>query len=183
MIPTKEMMDRFYIRTTKHIELVQKYIDIIVLSDSERYKPLIPFREVHDLSKYQEPELTPYIFLTWKYYCLDNEREFKSFKGLDKDIQEATFHHVKNNSHHPEYHDLDSTLQSINPKDRDKPPDKMVDGTEMSYINVAEMVADWMAMAEEKGTDPKEWAKMNVNKRWKFKDYQVSHIYELLKLY
>jgi len=50
-------------------------------------------------------------------------------------------------------------------------------------LKMSEKVADWMAMAEEKGTDPKDWAKMNVNKRWRFASYQVSHIYELLELY
>jgi len=50
-------------------------------------------------------------------------------------------------------------------------------------LKMSEKVADWMAMAEEKGTDPKDWAKMNVNKRWRFSSHQVSHIYELLELY
>ena len=41
--------------------------------------------------------------------------------------------------------------------------------------------ADWMAMSEEKGTDPNDWAKNNINVRWKFTDEQEDMIYALIK--
>jgi hypothetical protein len=42
------------------------------------------------------------------------------------------------------------------------------------------MCADWMAMAEEKGTNPLTWAEKNVNIRWKFTEGQTKKIYEIL---
>jgi hypothetical protein len=87
---------------------------------------------------------------------------------------------VKTNAHHPESWDNDSTFESINNKDRDKPPKKMVDATSMPLTYVASMIADHLAMSEEKRTDPYLWEKQNVNKRWKFNKDQVELIYDLL---
>lgn len=44
----------------------------------------------------------------------------------------------------------------------------MIDGTKMWEVDIAEMIADWLAMSEEKNSDPYEWAKKNINVRWKF---------------
>ncbi len=38
-----------------------------------------------------------------------------------------------------------------------------------------------MAMSEEKGGTPKNWADKNVNVRWKFTDKQKDLIYELIE--
>jgi hypothetical protein len=95
-------------------------------------------------------------------------------------MQAATFHHCKTNMHHPEFWDMNATEKSINPNDRDKAPDEMVDGTKMMLNSVASMVADWCAMSEEKKTCPYDWAKQNVNKRWRFDPEQVKLIYDLL---
>ena len=51
----------------------------------------------------------------------------------------------------------------------------------MPELDVAEMVADWLGMSEEKNSDPKDWAKKNVNVRWKFAPKQVKLINELVK--
>jgi hypothetical protein len=60
----------------------------------------------------------------------------------------------------------------------------MVDATRMPLTYIALMVADWCAMSDEKSTDPYEWAKNNINVRWKFTKEQEALIYELLnKLY
>jgi hypothetical protein len=174
------MLDFFYTRTRKHIDLVNKYMQQIYKLDPKKYK-LLPVREMfHDQSKYQEPEFTPYISLTWNYHCKDLKIPFKMSQNLKDQIQEATYHHVKNNRHHPEFHDTTTTLDSINPKDRDKPPEKIVDASAMSDTDVAEMIADWLAMSNEKGTDPIEWAKTNINKRWKFTKEQEDLIYDLI---
>jgi hypothetical protein len=53
----------------------------------------------------------------------------------------------------------------------------------MPNMDIAEMAADWMAMSEEKGTEPKDWADKNVNVRWNFTPKQVDLIYELLELF
>ena len=94
-------------------------------------------------------------------------------------MHEATYHHVKHNKHHPEYWDNTTTLESINPKDRDKKPEKPVDATKMPLNYVAVMVADWLAMSEEKKTSVKDWISNNVNKRWIFTPKQVELINKL----
>lgn len=178
----REMIHYFNRRTNFHLGLVSKYIDLI----SEEFSELKLLRDrirTHDLSKFEEPELTPYILLTWKYYCKDNNIPFNLSDETEEAIREATYHHIKNNRHHPEYHDNTTTIECINPKNRDKPSEKMVDGTKMSNHDIAEMVADWMAMSEERGGHPKDWADMNVNKRWKFTNKQKDLIYEIIKTF
>ena len=169
-------------RTNYHISLVNKYLDkILELHDSRiDTTTLEKEQEIHDQSKFEEPEYTPYIELTWNYHLKDLGKKIKSSEEELKQIQQATFYHVKNNKHHPESWDEKSTIESINNKDRDKPPEQMVDATKMPLENIACMVADWCAMSEEKGTDPYEWCKNNINKRWKFKDKQIEFIYNLL---
>lgn len=178
-----QMIDHFYKRTKNHIDLVKKYIDKIYLSNPTKYKELLDRKEIHDQSKYKDPELEPYIFITWKYKC---EKEGKSFE-IPQKIQDlnhqATFYHIKNNRHHPEFHDPNVTDKNLNKKDRDEVPQKITDGTNMSDIDIAEMVADWMAVSEERNSNPVEWANKNINTRWKFSDNQINQIYKLLKLF
>ena len=68
----QKMIDYFYKRTDAHIKRVRKYMDLIYDSDPKRYYLLPPRKALHDLSKYKKPELIPYIYLTWKYYCKDH---------------------------------------------------------------------------------------------------------------
>ena len=180
MQPTQEMLDFYYTRTRKHISLVEKYIEKIYNLNRTKFPHLLVRQIYHDQSKYQEPEFTPYVFLTWRYHCKDINIPFESNKELDKQIQEATYHHVKNNRHHPEFHDTDTNLNSINPKDRDKPPKEIVSGEKMSNTDIAEMVADWCGMSEERGGHPKDWAKSNINIRWKFTPEQEKLIYDII---
>lgn len=180
MKPTQEMLDFYYTRTRKHIQLVEKYIEKIYLKFPEKFPTLLVRQIFHDQSKFQEPEFTPYIIMTWNYHCKDEKIPFNIPEDMQKQIQEATYHHCKNNRHHPEFHDTETILNSINPKDRDKPPEKMVDGTKMSPTDIAEMVSDWCGMSEERGGHPKDWAKKNINVRWKFTPEQEKLIYDLI---
>lgn len=179
----KKIINYFYERTKKHIDRVNKYIDKIYLSNPTKYKELLKRKDTHDLSKYQNPEYEPYVLLTWKYKCKDENKKFNLPKEIENQIHQATFHHIKNNRHHPEYHDPNTTNDSLNQNDRDEVPEKIVNAINMSNIDIAEMVADWLAMSEEKGTNPYDWAEKNINKRWKFTDSQINQIYKLLKLY
>jgi len=180
MQPTKEQLDFYYTRTRNHVSLVEKYIEKIYNLYRTKY-PTLPVRQMfHDQSKYQEPEFTPYVFLTWKYHCKDLNIPFETTKELEKEIREATYHHCKNNRHHPEFHDTTTSIDSINSKDRDKPPEKLIDATKMWDVDIAEMVADWCAMSEERGNTPQEWAKMNIGTRWKFTQDQEKLIYNLI---
>lgn len=175
----KRMRDWFHDRTARHIELVKKYCVRIFEYDEDRFDGLVERGEEHDESKYEDPEVDPYILISWQYKCRDDGIDWDPPEGMEGDMSMATEHHVKNNPHHPEFH-CDKEVDLVNREDRDKPPSEMIDATGMPELDIAEMVADWMAMSEEKGTDPTDWAKKNINKRWKFDDDQEDLIYELI---
>ena len=177
---TQDMEDWFVKRTNMHISLVQKWCKIIENYDSEKFGGLIERGNVHDESKLVEPERIPYIYVTWNYKCKEDGKKFNPPKDIDDMMNNATFHHVKNNAHHPESH-TEQTKDILNRKDRDKPPKEMVDATKMKDLDIGEMVADWMAMSNEKKTSPKDWADKNVNIRWKFTDAQKKLIYNLIE--
>ena len=172
------MQKHFVDRTKKHIDLVQKYCKKIV-EVWEGFDELIERGEEHDAIKFEEPELEPYIWLTWRYKCEDDDVECNLPEGMEDEIDKATEHHILNNAHHPEYHQ-DTETGLINKEDRDKPPEKMIDATKMTDLDIGEMVSDWCAMSEERGNTPKEWADKNVNVRWGFSEDQEELIYELL---
>lgn len=176
-----EMKDWFYKRTDKHIKLVQKYCKKLADYD-DKYSELIGRGKIHDQSKYKDPEVEPYIYVTWDYKCKDDGVDFKRPEGMDDKMDEATEHHINNcsNAHHPECHS--DKKGKINRENRDKAPDEMIDATKMKDIDVAEMCADWVSMAQEKGNTAKSWAEKNVNIRWKFTDEQENLIYELIKV-
>jgi len=179
--PTNEMVKHFTRRTCEHISLVQKYLQKIMDLNDPRLDNIILKQEMtHDQSKFQEPEMGPYLWVNWSYHQKDLNKKFDPPQEIKSQMQAATFHHVKTNLHHAEAWDKNATEESINPKDRYKVPDKMVDATNMPLTYVASMVADWLAMSEEKKTCPYEWAEKNINRRWKFSDEQVKLIYDLL---
>ena len=174
----QEMKDWFEKRTNRHIKLVQKYCKKIADYD-DKFKELIERGKIHDQSKFKDPEIEPYIYISWDYKCKDDGVDFKVPDGMDDKMNGATEHHVNNNKHHPEYHS--ETTGKINRKDRDEPLEEIIDATKMSDLDIGEMCADWFAMSEEKGTNPKSWADKNVNVRWKFDEDQEKLIYELIK--
>ena len=176
----KEMEDWYRTRTQKHIYLVGKYCKKVA-EEFEEFEELRERLKVHDDSKFEEPEQSPYVFITWKYKCEDSGRDFDECKppeDIDDLMHEATTHHITKNSHHPEFH---APNFSLNKDDRDGIPDEMVDATSMPRLDVAEMVCDWMSVSEERGNTPKSWADMNVNKRWKFTKEQSDLIYEIIE--
>lgn len=167
---TKEMRDWFKERTNRHIQLVQKYCKKLSDNDSE-FHGLIERGKVHDQSKFEDPEMEPYVFISWQYKCKDDGKEFEVPEKIKNEMNAATNHHVVSNRHHPEFFNS-KKVDLINREDRDKPPKEMVDATGMEDLDIGEMVCDWLAMSEEKETSPKDWADKNVNKRWKFADEQ-----------
>lgn len=177
-----DMKQHFENRTNYHISLVNKYIDKIIALHDMRIdeQKLRKEKETHDETKFQEPEYEPYLHINWKYHMKDQGVDYSPGDKIEKKMQEATFHHVKSNHHHPEAWDSTATVESINGKDRDQPPTQMVDATKMPITSTALMVADWCAMSEERGNSPADWAKMNINKRWKFNPEQEKFIYDLI---
>lgn len=181
---TDEMIDWFNQRTKNHIDLVQKYGNLILSNnyllpdiDWKLFKKDI---ELHDQSKLIEPERTPYIYISWDYHCKDLNIPFTIPNDMIESTNKATNVHVCSNLHHPEYWMKNKTLDVINRTDRDQPNDFMIDCTSMPLTYIASMCADWMAMSEEKGNSPQEWADKNVNIRWGFNKIQTDFIYKVL---
>jgi hypothetical protein len=178
--PTQEMKDWFAERTNRHISLVQKWAKKLEDYNPKRFKGIIEQCKYHDASKFEEPEYTPYLYVSWKYRCKDLGKDFNISKDIEDQMHEATLHHVKVNSHHPEYFDKES---EINKEDRDKKPEKIVDATEMDDMNIFEMLCDWQAMGEEKNNTIREWADKNCNVRWKFTPEQTELIYDIIEIF
>jgi hypothetical protein len=155
--------EQFFVdRTNKHIQLVQDAAAKIVEAYPE-FDELLKQVEVHDVSKLEEPERTPYIEITWRHKLENEKGEYDPYNGkgyqtpgqLEKEEENAaTIHHITTNSHHPEYHLEDKEDANINKDDRDK-SDKVVDASLMPDTDVAEMVADWVAMGKELGPNKK----------------------------
>lgn len=167
----------FYERTDYHIELVQAAVEKIVRAYPE-LSQLFVKAGVHDASKYEEPERTPYIELTWL------KKQGERAKGEIQDqITQATLHHVLNNSHHPEYHLENKTEANISSSDRDK-SDRCVDASKMDYLSLAEMVADWVAMSQELKTNTaRQWYDNVRNVRWSFSSRQENFIDSMLAVF
>jgi transketolase len=160
------MINYYQIRTIKHINRVKKWANKIVQQHPE-LKDLLIQIQTHDQSKFEQPELDPYIWLTWKYKCQDENVEFNIPERIKKLIKNAVTHHLQSNKHHPEYFASD-------------PTEKPVNAEHMDDISIAEMIADWFAMSEEKKNNPKEWADKNIGTRWNFTDHQKKLIYKLI---
>ena len=165
-----DKMEKWFEKRTKmHIDLVQKYAKIIEEQFPSKMSGLTDQASKHDASKYDSPEYEPYLYVSWKHKCKDNGVDFNVPNDIEKEMDEATGHHIKNNRHHPEFH-----------SDKDISSGKKVNATKMTDVDVGEMVSDWLAMSEEKGTDPKEWADKNVNVKWEFSKDQEELIYEII---
>ena len=176
---TNEMIEYFYERTNRHIDLVKKYGRLINELGIEGLEDIVEVCNKHDASKFEQPERDDYIFISWDYKCKDDGTEFDLPQEIKDNMNRASEHHVKNNAHHPEYYCKQEDVK-FDRHDRDK-LEKIVDATKMPEISLAEMVADWCAMSEELGKNtPKEWADNNVNIRWNFNDSQVKFIYDLI---
>jgi len=182
-VSDKEKQDYFVERTNKHIELVQV---------APEFKELLKNVEDHDASKFEEPEKTPYINITWRHKLEKEDNNFDPYNGkgyqtpskLEKeDENEATLHHIKNNDHHPEYWLEDKTKVNLSFTNRDDSIE-CIDASRMPDISIAEMVADWQAMAEELQTNTaREWFDKVKDVRWHFSEHQEELIDRLLKVF
>lgn len=162
--PTKEMKDFFKKRTQDHIHSVVKYMKLLKgfgkgLSTAELSKRA----KVHDKDKYSDQDLIlPYIWVT-EYHRVNNDKEGSVSDELQEQYDlanKATGKHVEKNLHHPEAH---SSIE------------------DMSDLDLAEMVCDWAAMAEELGQgSPRGWADDNVGSKWKFSEEQEKFIYDVI---
>ncbi len=176
--PTEAMVRHFEERTRRHISAVQDYC--VRLEEQGPELDGLAMRSLsHDASKFAAPEYIPYVWLTWRYKCKDDGVPCVLPPGMEVQIGAATEHHILGNSHHPEAHGARRT-GLLNTSDRDKPPREMIDATGMGVLDLAEMVADWCAMGDERGNTARAWADQNVNVRWRFTPAQVVLIDRLI---
>lgn len=174
---TPEKYDFFLKRTQDHIQRVQNAV-LTIATKYPEFKKLIEQAKDHDASKFESPEREPYIELTWL-----KKQGTKAEGELRDQITQATLHHVKNNSHHPEYHLKDKKKANLDSTNRDESIE-CVDATAMPDLDVAEMVADWQAMSEELGTNTaREWFDDVKDVRWHFSEKQATLIDKLLKAF
>jgi hypothetical protein len=178
MKATSEMKKLFDERTKKHIDLVRKYCKKIYDIYGDQFEGIIERGEAHDESKYTEPEIEPYIFITWDYKCKKDNEKFDIPEDIQNMMHKASEHHVNNNEHHPEFHCKEKG--KINKEDRDANPDKIIDATAMDGLDICEMCADWCAMSEELENSPIDWADAKIDTRWKFSDEAIYLIYDIL---
>lgn len=178
MKPTEEMKEWFDERTNRHVGLVQKYAKILEDYDPIEFEGLVDRCIDHDASKFADPEYIPYCFISWDYHCKDLGEKFDVPQEIKDEMNKASEHHVHSNRHHPEFFDDTS---KINREDRDKKPDKMIDASEMEDLDIAEMMADFSAMSEERNNSVRDWCDKNINIRWKFTDEQTEFIYDIIE--
>ena len=188
---SNEKEDHFVNRTNKHIALVKKAC-IKIVEAYPKFKDLLDRAEIHDASKFKEPERTPYIEISWRHKLENAKGDYDPYIGkgyqtpgkLTKDDEnKATMHHILSNSHHPEYHLEDKSDANINAEDRNK-SDKVVDASRMPDLDIAEMIADWVAMSEELKTNTaREWYNKQNGVRWDFSKHQEALIDNLVHVF
>jgi len=172
----------FKIRTNRHIGLMRKYTNRVAKLELPGVDRILLLKEgkEHDSTKFNEPEYTPYLEITWRYREARHGRDYEVSKEIESDMLKATFHHITHNKHHPEYWS-NAMISCLNSENRDKPA-KIVDATGMPLTYIAAMMADWLAMSEEKNSSIDGWIKMNVGIRWEFSKEAVSLIHEIVSL-
>jgi len=157
--PTKEMVLFLKKRTKDHIDGVVRHMKALEGFDDFSADELDERAREHDKDKYADSDLVlPYIWVT-EYHRVNN-----SEGSVDDELQEmydlankATGKHVKQNLHHPEAH---AALDDMTP------------------LDLAEMVCDWSAMAEEMDEgSARGWADKNIGSKWKFSADQKEFIY------
>lgn len=85
------------IGTYKHIQLVQRYLNNIIVQ-------LLARSAEHDQSKLYSPEVEAYDKITPK--LADSTYMSEEYKGFLEELGPALEHHYKNNRHHPEFNDI-----------------------------------------------------------------------------
>lgn len=102
--------------THKHVRTVQKYLNLFITD-------LIHRGEVHDNSKFEEPELSIFAENTHKLSL--TEYGSPEYKQLLVEVKPAIDHHYANNRHHTEH---------------------FPNGIEgMTLVDLLELLADWKA--------------------------------------
>ena len=168
--PEKNLIDFFNKRTNKHIRYVVIVGSTIVrnLDKDLRIKCiLLPKLDLfmsrlkrHDASKFGPEERIPYIYLAWWRRQNKLGIEYSYPEGIEPLVKLACKHHITSNRHHQEYHNIAS---------------------DMSNIDIAEMVCDWGAISLELNTSLLNWVDLNIA-NYDFTKQQLIYIQRLIKL-
>lgn len=154
-----DMVAFFKQRTAAHIARVIAAMDkITTMTKTLNRAAAMARAKRHDESKYGSVELIPYIWLT-DWYRTNKKTIYPA--GMQAQIEEATRHHVKTNPHHVDFHN--------------KPSD-------MSPLDIAEMVSDWVSMAIEKNNSLRDWAEKFMSDK-AFTEDQKIFIDKLVRLF
>lgn len=180
-----EMKEFFEKRTNKHIGLVKKYLKECCRHYPHLADVLEKRGRNHDADKLIPPHYEPYVHITWQYKVKGEGGNYELDDDMAKRCHETSFQHCKKNAHHPEFHAKNLVDNPISFQNRDQPSGIVVDATKMDTPSIIEMVSDWSAVYEERSptntfNGPVEWAKENINKRWKFTEKQEKLIYEII---
>lgn len=161
--PTPQMVAFFDERTRAHIERVRRCIALLA-SVIPAGAELIERGKVHDASKFGPDERIPYIWLTERYFRRHRGEPFEYPPGVAEAVRRAVEHHLTTNRHHPEAHA--------------RPDD-------MTPVDLAEMVCDWTAMAQEfgePGGSARSWADKTLGKQLQLNAANTALVYELIAL-
>lgn len=141
----EELIQKFKERTLHHIELVNKYAAKIDRAYPE-----------HDNSK------LGLLLDGYKYFSVPaEERTPEQEQALDL----ATFIHITNSPHHPEYW-TDTPLSGFTRKKFT--PNGPIDATDMPEECLEEMAVDWCSCGEEFGNTAMSWFNKVNGSRWIF---------------
>jgi hypothetical protein len=156
-----------------HIKRVKENVKKLV-KVFPQYSEALKNVESHDILKWQEPEKTPYVNLTYK-------KVQKIKEPLTQDEKEALFHHIKHSKHHPEY--WDENFEKLNEEVFDSENlTQQIDASNMPDEYLLEMVADWKATADIMGNTARSWFEKQNGKRWIFTPHQVNLINKFLEV-
>lgn len=162
-----EQIEWFVERTSRHIAAVRKFCCFAYLYDPARFEGILQRAVFHDATKYSDKEILAYTVLSWKYKMESEGQTIDFPQEVQDEINAAIKDHVTTSRHHPAYfaNDLIPELEAVK---------------QMHDLDICEEVADWLAMAEEKGTNVYDWVKSVIGTKWNYTEDQVKLIYELL---
>ena len=173
--PTTEMLVHFYERTEKHRKYVIHSTRVLGNSLSPDTKLNLLLRGIrHDLSKYSEGNILPYVWIAEMYRCKRLKLPFEYPEGAKEATKATLLWHVTHESHHPEYWAEDSLPL-------DSTSRKPTTCYAMPEIAILEMCCDWIAMGQELESSAVSWAEDNIQKRWIFNPQQTDLIYKTLE--
>jgi len=164
--PTAAMLARFEERTVEHIARVAANLELLASDPScvEFRDELLERGRVHDASKFGAEERLSYIWLTESFYRSARQEPFDYPPAIQRMVKQGVRAHYAANRHHPEFHD---------------------DVDAMTDVDLAEMVCDWTAMAQELGEgggSARSWAMRKIGRRFRFGTSKTEEVYRWIAL-